>query len=310
MSGNKILLPKNDYKYYCLCCDYRTSKKSSFNDHILSIKHKKYQMEMSGNKNLLPILPNNFVEFKCPNCDKIYKNNSGLWKHKKKCNSQLQNNINPYDLVNYLLKNDSELKQFIIEQNKQMLEQNKQMIELAKNSGQNNCNNNTTNNNQSFNINFFLNETCKNAMNIMEFVEQLKIDNNDLEETGRLGYANGISRIIINGLNNLNVSDRPIHCSDGKRETIYIKDNNMWNKETTDKIILTNAVKHVGKKNIKQINEWIKCNPDCQNSTSRINDKYLRIVSESMSGSTIEETRNNYEKIIRNIANATIINKE
>jgi hypothetical protein len=155
----------------------------------------------------------------------------------------------------------------------------------------------------------YLNETCKNAMNIMEFVDQLKIDNNDLEETGRLGYASGISRIIINGLNSLNVSDRPIHCSDGKRETIYIKDNNVWNKETTDKNILTNAVKCINKKNINQIFEWTKCNPEYKNSSSKVNDRYLKIVSESMSGSTIEESMKNYEKIIRNIANATLINK-
>ena len=182
---------------------------------------------------------------------------------------------------------------------------------MSKNSGNNNNNttNNTTNNNQSFNINMYLNETCKNAMNIMEFVDQLKIDNNDLEETGRLGYASGISRIIINGLNSLNVSDRPIHCSDGKRETIYIKDNNVWNKETTDKNILTNAVKCINKKNINQIFEWTKCNPEYKNSSSKVNDRYLKIVSESMSGSTIEETNKNYEKIIKNVANATIIDK-
>jgi len=203
-----------------------------------------------------------------------------------------------YELVSYLLKENSEFKQMI--------------IEMSKNSGNNNINttNTTTNShNKAFNLNFYLNETCKNAMNIREFIDQLQINNKDLEETGRLGFAEGISRIFINGLNNLNVNDRPIHCSDGKRETIYIKDNNVWNKETTDKNILTNAVKCLGQKNIKQIFEWTKLYPDCKSASSKLNDKYLKIVSETMSGSTLEESMKNYEKIIRNIANATLINK-
>jgi hypothetical protein len=146
-------------------------------------------------------------------------------------------------------------------------------------------------------------------MNITEFIDQLQINNSDLEETGRLGYANGISRIFINGLNKLNVNDRPIHCSDNKRETIYIKDNNIWNKETDEKVILINAIKHLANKNIKQIFEWKKLHPDHSKSNSKFNDKYLKIVSSSMSGLSEEETNKNRLKIIKNIANATTIDK-
>jgi hypothetical protein len=182
------------------------------------------------------------------------------------------------------------------------------MNELAKKVGNNNNTINNTTNNQ-FNLNFYLNETCKNAMNIMDFVGQLQVGIKDLEETGRIGYAEGISKIFINGLNQLNVTDRPIHCSDLKRETLYIKDKNEWNKETENKVILTNAIKHVANKNIKQISEWTKIHPDYIDSKSKENDRYLQIVSESMSGTSEEETNKNYSKIIKNIVKETIIDK-
>jgi hypothetical protein len=146
-------------------------------------------------------------------------------------------------------------------------------------------------------------------MNIMDFVSQLQVGIKDLEETGRLGYAEGISKIFINGLKQINVNDIPIHCTDSKRETLYIKNNNEWNKECEDKVILTNAIKHVAHKNMKHISEWAKDHPDYNNPKSKENDKYLQIVSESMSGSTKEESLKNYNKIIKNIAKETAIEK-
>ena len=198
------------------------------------------------------------------------------------------------------MKENSEFKQL-------MIEQNKHMLEMAKNSGHHNTN--TTNSNNSFNLNFFLNETCKNAMNIMDFVSQLQVGIKELEDTGRLGFSEGISKIFINGLKQIDISDRPVHCSDFKRETLYIKDNNQWNKESEDKTILTNAIKHVAHKNMKQISAWTKTHSDFNNSSSKENDKYLKIVSESMSGSSQEESDNNYNKIIKNIVKETIIDK-
>jgi hypothetical protein len=194
-----------------------------------------------------------------------------------------------------------------------MIDQNKQMLELAKNSaGHHNTNtniNNTNNNNNHFNLNVFLNETCKDAMNIMEFVEQLQVSVKDLEETGRLGYAEGISKIFINGLKQINISDRPIHCADSKREIVYIKDKNQWTKEDDNKSLLTNAIKHVAHKNMRQIREWTKVNPEYNDSSSKQNDRYLKIVSNSMNGSTEEETNKNYNKIIKNITKETVIEK-
>ncbi len=295
------LCSKVGSNFYCKSCDYTTSKKSSFINHNLSTKHKKMDLE----NQIMPKLCQTI--YKCDFCNKEFRFRSGLWKHKQKCNikehiSTDETNINETEvkeLIQYLMKENTEFKQLIFEQNKQM-------IELAKNSGNNN--NNTTNNN-SFNLNVFLNETCKNAMNIMDFVNQLQVGINDLEETGRIGFSEGISKIFINGLKQIDINDRPVHCSDSKRETIYIKNNDQWNKEDENKSLLTNAIKHVAHKNMKQITEWTKEHPEYNNSESKQNDKYLKIVCESMSGGTQEETNKNYNKIIKNIAKETIINK-
>ena len=201
-------------------------------------------------------------------------------------------------LIQYLLKENTEFKQL-------MIEQNKHMVELAKNAGTNN--NNTTNNH--FNLNFFLQETCKNAMNIMDFVNQLQIGVDDLEETGTVGFANGISKIFINGLKQIDVTYRPVHCSDPKRETLYIKNNDEWNKEDDDRTTLTNAIKRIANKNMRQISEWTKQHPGYNDSESKYNDQYLKIVSEAMSGSTKEETNKNYNRIIKNIIKNVVIEK-
>lgn len=303
--GNQIQ-QNSAFRYYCKLCDYGTSRKCNYDTHIISLKHSK--METFGNKiqqNQQKISESN--QYTCENCDKIFKNRSGLWKHRKKCETNYEyiplntNTIEEQkELIQFLMKESTEFKQL-------MLEQSKTMNELAKKVGNNNTTNNTTNN--QFNLNFYLNETCKNAMNIMDFVSQLELGIKDLEETGRLGYAEGISKIFINGLNQLNITDRPIHCSDLKRETLYIKDKNEWNKESEDKVILTNAIKHVANKNIKQISEWTKIHPDYKDSKSKENDIYLQIVSESMSGASEEETKKNYSKIIKNIVKETTIDK-
>jgi uncharacterized protein YsxB (DUF464 family) len=146
-------------------------------------------------------------------------------------------------------------------------------------------------------------------MNITEFVSQLNLGVKDLEETGRLGFSEGISKIFINALKQIEVTDRPIHCSDSKRETLYIKDSNEWIKDNDDKTILTNTIKHIANKNIKQIFEWQKLYPQFNDPESKQNDKYLQIVSESMSGGSKEEINKNYNKIIKNIVKETAIDK-
>ena len=299
----------------CEICDYETSRKYNFDIHLNSTKHRKnaengtFGNQISKNQQTTVL-----HHITCKNCDKIFINRSGLWKHKKKCMTKdelislIPSNIEEQkELIQFLIKENTDFKQL-------MIEQNKTMIELAKKSGNtttttNTNTNNTNNNNNNFNLHFYLNETCKNAMNITDFVSQLPVNLTNLEDTGRLGFAEGISKIFIDGLKQINVNDRPLHCSDFKRETLYIKNNNEWNKETDNKIILTNAIKHVANKNIKQIFEWTKKYPDYNDYRSKKNDKYLQIVSQSMSGSTEEESLKNYSKIIKNIVRETTISK-
>jgi hypothetical protein len=295
-------LPKVASKYSCEKCDYNTCKKSSYTKHLMSSKHifpqNDSKMVVQENEKLLS------KTYGCE-CGKIYKYDSGYYRHKKTCvfeNPETKSDDNlkkkTEDLINYLIKENAEFKQLIIDQNRQM-------FDLAKIAGHHN--NNTTNNN--FNLQFFLNETCKDALNIMDFVNQLQIGIKDLEETGRLGFVEGISKIFINGLKDIDVNNRPVHCSVSKREIIYIKNDDEWHKETDDKVILTNALKHVVNKNMKQIPEWTKEHPEYNEYISKENDKYLKIVSQSMPGSTKEETNKNYNKIIKNIAKQTIIDK-
>jgi hypothetical protein len=302
---------KNIICFNCEMCEFKCSKKGDWTRHIMSGKHKNNMLTTNDTSTLTK-------KYECDKCNKNFNDRAGLWRHNKKCiiiqNSgkpqniivniaDLQNEDKQQQLIEYLLKENSEFKQL-------MIDQNKQLFELAKNSGNHNSNNtiNTTNNNN-FNLQFFLNETCKDAMNIMEFVDQLQVSVKDLEETGRLGYTEGISKIFINGLKQINISDRPIHCSDSKREIVYIKDKNQWNKEDDNKSLLTNAIKHVAHKNMRQIREWTKVNPEYNDSSSKQNDRYLKIVSNSMNGSTEEETNKNYNKIIKNITKETVIDK-
>ena len=319
---------KNITIYECKCCDFKCSKKGDWDRHINRRKH----IKLSTRDEQVTIKTS---KFKCELCEKEYISRNGLWVHKKKC-CLIQDSVTPQNIIlnisdlqndqtkqqqfiDYLLKENSEFKQLMIEQNKHMMEQmneqnkqNKNMMELAKNAGNNNSHNshNTNNtNNNNFNLQFFLNDTCKDAMNIMEFVDQLQVSVKDLEETGRLGYSEGISKIFINGLKQINISDRPIHCSDSKREIVYIKDKNEWTKEDDNKSLLTNAIKHVAHKNMRQIKEWTKVNPEYNDSSSKQNDRYLKIVSNSMNGSTEEETNKNYNKIIKNITKETVIDK-
>ena len=154
-----------------------------------------------------------------------------------------------------------------------------------------------------------VNETCKDALNIGEFVDSIKVQLTDLETFGHSGYVEGVSKILIKNLNELETCKRPIHCSDSKRDVLYIKDDNKWSKENEDKLVIKKAIRDVSNKNIKQITEWTNLNPDCKKSDSRKNDQYLKIVMNSMSGGSNEEQCNNVEKIIKNITKSVIIEK-
>ena len=297
LNGTKIKQNLSN-KYYCDTCDYKTERKSNFDNHIMSAKHKK---EITGT-NFKQQISNCYV---CNNCNKLYQTSAGLWKHKNnnKCNEhklELQNNTNTSDEPS-----DKQLMMMLIKDNGEM---KKMMMEVIKN-GTYNTINTTNSHNKTFNLQFFLNEQCKDALNINDFIDSIQLQVKDLEETGYLGYVEGISKVVIDNLNALTVHKRPIHCSDSKREVIYIKDDEEWTKDNENKDKMKTVIKKVAHKNMKQIPEWVKTHPECFDSNSKQNDKYLQIVSNSMSGSTEQEQKMNMDKIISKVAKEVIINK-
>ena len=242
-------------------------------------------------------------------CGKAYKYDSGYYRHKKKCEKE----------NNYVCKDisekppDKEMIILLIKQNTEfqqmLLEQSKTIIELSKNTSiTNNTTNNTNSHNKSFNLNMFLNETCKDAMNINDFVDSLQLQLSDLEKVGEVGYIEGISNIIIKNLNALDVTLRPVHCTDKKRETMYIKDEDKWEKEDLNKVKMHKMVRKVANKNIHLIQNFKEKYPDCIKSSSRHSDKYNKIIVESMGGTGDNEYEKE-EKIIKKIAKEVLINK-
>ena len=213
------------------------------------------------------------------NCKKSYKEPSGLWRHKKKCN---QPNNTTTDLNNEFVF-DKEFVMSILKQNaelqNQMMEQQNQMMEVIKNGTHNTTNNtNTNSHNKTFNLQFFLNETCKDAMNITDFVNSIQLQLSDLENMGDVGFINGMSNIIIKNLKGLELHERPLHCTDIKREVLYIKDEDKWDKETDGNPKIRNAIKHIAKKNTKQIFDFKNKYPDCNKSHSKYSDKYNKLI--------------------------------
>lgn len=281
--------------YSCVYCDYNTTNSKDYKKHCFTTKH---QNRISGNLKEI----NKTQDLLC-SCGKEYQTYSGLWRHKKKCNTDtpVTKEITP-DLVLKIIEQNKDLTNVI-------LEQTKTINKLCDNSGNIITNNNTQINNKTFNLNMYLNETCKNAINMDEFVDNITLSLEDLEYTGRNGYIEGISNIILKNLKRLKEYDRPIHCSDNKREVLYIKSNNIWNKADDDKTILTNAIKVIANENIKQISKWREQNPDCTKSDSKKNDLYLKIVSNSMCGIDKEETNKNINKIVSNVLKEVTINK-
>ena len=201
-----------------------------------------------------------------------------------------------------LVKQNQEFKDLIISQNKQI-------IELSNQKGMNNCHNTTNSHNKTFNLQFFLNETCKDAMNITDFVNSLKLTLQDLEQVGELGYAEGISRMFVKGLNDLEVTKRPIHCSDLKREVLHIKDKDAWEKDE-NKDRLKKAIKDLSNKNFMLMDDWQKENPGCKEYNNHKNDIYLKMMIESLGPADASAEKRDFGKIIRTIAKNTIIDRE
>ena len=301
--GNANLL-NSAFKHYCKCCDYGTSKKSSFNDHNLSAKHKREtegkQIETPGNA----ILPKLFF---CENCEKEFKNRSGLWKHNKNCK-------NKNDIDNKIEEpTDKQLMMMVVQQNVMLIKENQEFKNLIleivkKDTTINNTTTHTNSHNKTFNLQFFLNETCKDAMNIMDFVDSIKLQLTDLENVGKLGYVDGISKIIVSNLNSLDETKRPVHCTDSKREVMYVKDEDKWEKENESKQKMRKVIKHVAHKNTKLLKDYKTKYPGCEKSESKYSEKYDKLIIEAFGGKGDNDDEKE-NKIIRNIAKEVTIDK-
>jgi len=295
---------KNEKKYICNKCNFFTCKKTDYTRHILRAKH-----QIATDSNSLATKNEKIHKvFVCEKCNKEYHDRTGLWRHTKKCNIETNNQDN-----NNQNANDVKEKSDICDKELFMtlLKQNAELLEIIKN-GTNNNSNNTINqnncNNKTFNLQVFLNETCKDAMNLSEFIDNIKLQLSDLESIGKLGYVEGISNIIIKSLNALDVERRPVHCSDIKREIMYVKDEDKWQKEQDDKKRLRSVISSVVSKNLGLLPEFQKKYPDYLKPDSKKSDEYNQIIMETMGGVPGNGEKNK-EKIIRNIAKKVVIDK-
>lgn len=314
-------MPKNAENLICEYCDFKCSKQSNMNMHIATRKHINNQKRYKNDNEIMPKMPQNPAiqkiervekvkkcqptedNFVC-DCGKVYKFSSGLSRHKLNCNKKAPQTVFPDEptdkqLILMLIKENSEMKNLMMEVCRKM--------QPANNNISNSHNNNSNN---KFNLQFFLNDTCKDALNLTEFVNSLELQLTDLENVGTIGYVNGLTNIIIKNLRALEFNKRPVHCSDIKREILYVKEENKWEKEKEEHENLTKAIKTIACKNINQITEWKKKHPGCEYSNNEKNDDYLKIINESMGAYTDQENTEYINKIIKNVAKEVVIEKD
>jgi hypothetical protein len=289
--------PKKPLNFSCEKCDFITCNKKDFNRHLQTKKHLSNDFQCKSPQK---------TPYDC-SCGKSYKDYSGLWRHKKKCyvKEEINETDEAIETIEEANLNDKDLILTLIQQNNEL---QKQMLEVIKNGT--NINNTVNNNshNKTFNLQVFLNETCKDAMNIMDFVDSIKIQLCDIESIGELGYVNGMSKLIIKHLNALEENMRPVHCSDPKRDSLYVKDKNVWEKEDPENKKIKKAIKYISHKNICAIPEWKAKYPDCIYSDSNKSDQYNHIVIESMGGSGDNDAEK-ADKIVKKIAKVVTIDK-
>ena len=305
--------------YCCEICHIETNNKKDFNKHLTTLKHNK-QSYLTQNEQSLTDFSPKIPTYDCLKCGKIYKSRTGLWYHQKKCAIEEEPEEEPEEPINSseisqelilnVLQQNKELQQLLIEQNKQNYELQNKVIEICKNTSittnsHNNTNTTTNSHNKTFNLQFFLNETCKNAMNITDFVDSIKLQLSDLESVGKIGYVEGLSKIIIKNLNALDVTERPVHCSDSKRDTMYVKDEDKWEKEDENNQKVLQAIEDIANKNSKQVKEWKKKNPECASSKSHKADVYSHIMIQAVCSNN--EANNN--KILKKISKEVTIDK-
>ncbi len=298
--GN-ILVAKSGKKvaqnYYCEKCDYTCCKIYNWKKHNFTSKH---LQETNGNilETKSGKKGQNGYSICCDNCNKEFKTRSGLWKHTKICicdDNKIENNVldKKDELIDYLMKENKEIKELI--------------LELAKKDSYNNCNNTTNSHNKTFNLNLFLNETCKDAMNIMDFVESIQLQLSDLESVGEKGYIEGISNIIVKNLKALDITQRPVHCTDKKRETLYVKDDDKWEKDD-ENTKMHKMIRKVQDKNFRMIKKFKEKYPDYHKPSSKQSDVYNNIIIESMGGRGDNDFEKE-EKIIKKVLKEVVIEK-
>ena len=308
-------MPKNAKLLFCTICDFTCCKKSNYDKHMLTRKHQNRYQILTNTYKKMPILDEVTNVFHCC-CGNEYKHRQSLFNHKRKCltvinhkvdNENEKDNDENETASNNNCTNKNDIIITLLNQNN--LLQN-QIIDLCKekNNFTNINNNNINSHNKTFNLNVFLNETCKDAMNIMDFVDSLKIQLSDLENVGKLGYVEGISNIIIKNLKAMDIHKRPVHCSDSKREVMYVKDEDKWERENEEKNKIRKAIKCIANKNSRLLPTFKEKHLECIKNDSNLFDQYNKLIIESMGGSGDNDLEKE-DKIIRKIAKEITINK-
>jgi hypothetical protein len=309
-----ILVPKVPKKFHCICCHFNTSRFSQFQRHNDTEKHKRLQNTTNTTKKFQKV-PNLKVEitekkYECEFCNKKYMHHSSLWKHKQGCNEFFLSETEKKEPTS-IAGVDPELLKFLLENNTEnikniVMEVCKQMQPNMSNS--HNTQTHTNSHNKTFNLQIFLNETCKDAMNLTDFINSIDLQLSDLESVGKLGFVNGISNILIKNLNAMDVTKRPVHCSDTKREVMYVKEDGKWEKDEEDNAKLRKAIKKLAFNNSKLLPVYRKKYPDCENPFSQKSDVYNKLVIEAFGGKNDDLINEN--KIIKNVVKETGIDKE
>jgi hypothetical protein len=294
--------------FCCEICDFTTCKKYDYTRHCLTAKH----INVTNVTNVTASCEKSANNYLCTNCNKNYRSRNGLWCHSKKCSPDNKNNIienPPIDtaLILKLIQQNENLQQLLVQQSNEKSELINKLMERepVNNINNNNNNNTTTNNNQKFNLNFFLNETCKDAMNIQDFIENIRITFQDLLTIGDAGFVNGMSDIFVKQLQNIDVSKRPIHCTDSKRDTIYFKEENTWNKDDKENTKLKDVIEKVEYKNVAALREWCNENPD-----AKVNNTDNNLLRDKIYLQTLQGDDHTRDKIIKNISKEVIVDKE
>jgi hypothetical protein len=310
--SQKNPLTENKKEYFCEYCEYKTANKKDFEKHENTIKHNRNVTKNVTNIPIPSIQPN-----ECRKCGEVFAYRMALSRHKKICNAQ-KNDINfTFELVKELIKENKELKDVLNEQSRELKdaikEQSKAIVEMSSKSNttliQNNTTTNNTTNHNNFSLNVFLNEQCKDAISITDFVDSLNLNVSDLEATGKLGYVLGISRIFINKLKELDVYERPVHCTDYKRETVYIKNQASWEKDNQDKTKLKTIVNRIARKNLEQLPAWQAQNPDYVNMDTPENNEFMKISLSSLGGYSQDDENKHFDKIMKNVLKEVVVDK-